>query len=902
MGFTLASAGGLSAQAVRGSLEGKVLSPDGAPLVGAEVLVTGSALIGSRVVRTDTRGVYRVTLVPVGRYAVRISAIGYRAVVVRRVAVELGRTTNLEAIRLERQAVELPEIVVEASRVLLDPTTTAIDGTLRTEVFAELPIARDYRSIAALLPLANTSYLGDEVNVAGASGSDNMYFVDGVNVTNEYTAVGGTNLPYNFVEAIELKEGGYEAEYGQTLGGILNVITRTGTDEWHVGGNGFFTNSTLAGEPRPGLAGLRVDRFATYDVGFSASGPIVRNRLRFYGAYNPSIERKNLEFPGLGSRDDVRTAHHLAAKLSWQASQHTDVTLSAFGDPTVHESIGPANLVALPTALANPDPFLGHEESGGLNVALKTATELPGPIVLEVLGYRHRRRGNRAGRTSVGRTEPLVRDLTTGEWSGGWGWYQESSGTRTGAMAIATLLARGHAVKLGVAYEDVRLRVLTDNTADGLGVIHVVGPDRFRVYVGKRNQNVRNRLPTFFIQDSWLVADRLRLNAGLRWDGQYLGTVGGPVVQSITDQWQPRIGIVLQPGVPGSQKITASFARYYQQLPLLPSTFAHAPWESRDLIYSADPRLYPDSLLFERVYADPANTDQAGVEGLRGEHLDEVAVGYEILLGRRFEIGVHGMYRHLRETIGAAYDADRVTAKGDTGSFVAGNPGRGALDFISPERRDYLALALAVEYRGAHIDLGGSYVLSRNYGTYTGLYGSDLGLPAPKRTLMRDFPSQVPYSAGLLPNDRPHVVKAYGSFRTAAGVTVGVFFTWQSGTPLSVFGRGPLGPIFLVQRGSAGRTPSIWDWSFRFTYDVGRLGLGVPRGRVLLDVLHLASRRAVVQVDQVAFLELDDPTLDPFRASYEELVVHQGTPNPDFGRAIAHQPPMTVRLGLEVRF
>lgn len=897
---------GMFAQDIPSRIEGSVLSSDGTPLAGAEVVVTGPALVGPRVVRTNEHGYYRVLLVPVGHYTVRISALGHRPVVIDQVTVELSRTTTLGAIRLEGQAVELPEMVVVADRVRLDPTTTAIGGTLRAESFTELPIERNSRSIAALLSLANTSYLGDEVNVVGASGSDNMYFIDGVNVTDGYRAASGTTLPYNFIDAIEVKQGGYEAEYGGALGGILNVITPSGTDTWQVGANGYFTNSTFAGESRPGLADLRVDRFATYDVGLRAGGPIVRNRLRFYGAYNPSIERKDFEFPGLGSRQDVRTAHYLAAKLSWHASQHTDMTLSVFGDPTVHESIGPANAIdVLPASLANPDPFLGHEETGGVNVALKVAATPRDNVVLEVFGYRHGRRENRAGRTSLGRTEPLVRDRITQEWSGGWGWYQETSAVRTGAKVAATLLVGRHTVKSGVGYQDNRLRVLTDNTVDGLGVIHVVAPELFTVLIGRRNQTVHNRVPTVFLQDSWLAADRLRVNAGIRWDGQYLIGVDGSVVQSIADQWQPRIGIVFQPGSLGSQKVTASFARYFQQLPLFMSTLAHAPWESRLRTYRLDPRLYPDSFVAEVTLADPLRPDIVEVQGLRGEHVDEIVAGYEVLTsGRRFKLGVHGMYRRLRETVGGAFDADRMGPTGVPGSFVPGNPGRDELDFVLPERRRYLAFTLTVEYRGTRLAAGGSYVLSRNHGNYTGLYGSDAGRAAPSFSLMNDFPSQGPNSTGLLPNDRTHVFKVYGSYRLTEALTAGAFFTWQSGTPLSVFGAGPLlRPIFLVQRGSAGRTPSIWDLNLRVTYDVGRLVPSVHRGRVLLDVLHLGSQRKVVRVNQVAFLGLKDSnSLDPLRAPYEELVENQDTPNPDFETGVAYQPPLMVRLGFEVGF
>ncbi|MCH8244120.1 MAG: hypothetical protein IH897_16140, partial [Planctomycetes bacterium] len=78
---------------------------------------------------------------------------------------------------------------------------------------------------------------------------------------------------------IEVKQGGYQAEYGRAHGGIVNVITHSGSNDFRVGGFGFFTNSTFAGDPTPGLLDLNVDAFSTYDVGVSLSGPLVRDRL-----------------------------------------------------------------------------------------------------------------------------------------------------------------------------------------------------------------------------------------------------------------------------------------------------------------------------------------------------------------------------------------------------------------------------------------------------------------------------------------------------------------------------------------------------------------------------------------------------------------------------------------------
>lgn len=130
--------------------------------------------------------------------------------------------------------------------------------------------------------------------------------------------------------------------------------------------------------------------------------------------------------------------------------------------------------------------------------------------------------------------------------------------------------------------------------------------------------------------------------------------------------------------------------------------------------------------------------------------------------------------------------------------------------------------------------------------------------------------------------------KALGSYLVSFGLSIGAFFTWQSGTPLNeggpsenCAGAGPLAPVFLVPRGTAGRTPSTWDLSMRFAYPLGPYGR--VRSRLVLDVLHIGNPRELLVTDQLRLLE----------GSAE---------NPSFGAALVHQPPMTVRLGLEVGF
>jgi hypothetical protein len=138
-------------------------------------------------------------------------------------------------------------------------------------------------------------------------------------------------------------------------------------------------------------------------------------------------------------------------------------------------------------------------------------------------------------------------------------------------------------------------------------------------------------------------------------------------------------------------------------------------------------------------------------------------------------------------------------------------------------------------------------------------------------------------STGLLPNDRTHVFKLAASRRLGYGVSAGTSFSWASGTPLNEWGNAYAGNIFLRERGTNGRTPSIWRWDVRFIYELPEQNRIRPR--VTLDFLNIASRREPVVLDQVRYL-------DPART----------LENPDYMAPLAFQPPVAVRLGMEVAF
>jgi hypothetical protein len=348
------------AQQVTGNLEGRILSLQGEPLAEVNVVINSPSLQGERGAVSDARGYFRAVAIPAGVYTVKISHIGYQGIIYENIAIQLGKTTTLGEIRLAPKSIEMPEVVIYGANPVIDPTSTTVGANLTSSTFAPLPTERNFRSVVTLLPQANTSYLGDETNIAGSTGLENIYFIDGMNVTDPYRGVSSTNLPFNFVREIEVKTGGYEAEFGRALGGIINVITYSGGNKFHGNIFGFYTGNRLVAEARRGLIKVNTDAFARYDLGFSLGGPILHDKLWFFTAYNPNFEREEVEIPGIGVHDDKKTTHIFSGKLSWHASANTNLAFTVVADPSErtrvgHNSPAPFN----PSGLKNIDPFLG---------------------------------------------------------------------------------------------------------------------------------------------------------------------------------------------------------------------------------------------------------------------------------------------------------------------------------------------------------------------------------------------------------------------------------------------------------------------------------------------------------------------------------------------------------------
>jgi hypothetical protein len=532
--------------------------------------------------------------------------------------------------------------------------------------------------------------------------------------------------------------------------------------------------------------------------------------------------------------------------------------------------------------VANPDPYLENYTAGGNNIMIDARQVANQNLILQGSFSWTTREQKHEPMTQVGATEVYFYDGLTGTVSGGTGQKSDVKASSLDVKLSGTALFGEHILKAGVEYRQTVL----DNqlTWDQLSKLDDTTFIAAHTY---SNGEIRNHVPSVFVQDSWSVNSHLRITGGLRWDGLFIIASNGDLVTRVLHQFQPRLGVVFLPGNDESHKIFASIGRYTEDLLLYGSTFYHIADAYQVLRqFNHDPRVNPaggDTLGYF------PSTVKPGIQDLYGQYYDEITLGYEQLLADDLKVTMKGTYRTLREVI------DDAEAPVGSGQFYYGNPGEGVLSAYPHPRRDYTALEVTLEKGwGSRFSLLASYVLSRTYGNYYGFYLQELGASAPNASPQFDYLDLYNGNAtGLLPNDRTHIFKLNAAYRFDFGLTCATSFLWESGTPLSEYagtrGGGMNWVLNLVQRGSAGRLPSPWDFNLRFAYSPSFWNDTLLKPRLILDVFHLASQRQVVKQDELQYLNTD--------ANGNPV-----DPSPTYGTPQLFQPPMSVRLGMEVNF
>jgi outer membrane receptor protein involved in Fe transport len=460
-----------------------------------------------------------------------------------------------------------------------------------------------------------------------------------------------------------------------------------------------------------------------------------------------------------------------------------------------------------------------------------------------------------------------------------------------------------------------------------------------------------------FLQDSWSIFDKVTLNFGVRYDAQIIYGADGSLGLTLPNQWSPRVGIVYDFTQQGRSKLFANYARYYEGIPLdmadrsFPSepqaTSNHVGADSNGNVVCnptnptavapgggcttnagriPSPQQYANSAatapsqIWQRVGAskEPVDPD------LSPQSSDEYVVGgeYEVFQDARLTVS----YTH-REMHRAVEDMSRDEAN----TYFIGNPGYGIASDFPKAVRNYDAMTIA--FTKAYGDtwlLTASYVLSRLYGNYSGLFVPETGQLDPNITADFDLKSLLPNQLGPLPGDHTHQFKIFAAkdwlLPAAQDILTGLTFRARSGQPLNALGAHPIyGPsnVYIVPRGEGGMltttNPSSPNYGevtsqrgpWNNSIDL-RLGYSVKLAKattlaLTMDIYNIFDFQAATAQDPNYTFASVLPCLTGtapscLKQSNGAAFNARTMLNPNYGQPTAYQDPRQWRFGAKVTF
>lgn len=387
-----------SAWAATGGLRIVVSDPSGQPLAGATVKVSSPDSLVSKTAVTDASGRVRlIGLDPATNYTVEVSAPGHNEFKASNVAVvsgqdlsvgytigggvassaDSGAATNLDAV-----------IVTGASLAAIDTTSATVSTVLNLDIVESLPTGRNYQSYLQLVPGVKPSSGGNPssksgVNysdIGGAAGtsSDNVYFLDGVDVTDPSTGTFGANFNSEIIQEQQVITGGVPAEYAGGSGLVSKVVTKSGSDEWHGSLNYYLQNDSLVQKDKHNTSG----GYSTYDTAFTLGGPIIREKLWFFASYQKKYREDEVLSADTGQflRTVDNDGRYGFFKTTWQLTDNDRLTATFFNDPT--EISGSRT----PTTLNNRD---FAQKQGGDNYKIEYDRSWDN-LLVNVYGFSHK--------------------------------------------------------------------------------------------------------------------------------------------------------------------------------------------------------------------------------------------------------------------------------------------------------------------------------------------------------------------------------------------------------------------------------------------------------------------------------------------------------------------------------
>jgi len=924
-----------------GSIVGVVTDDAGAPLPGVTVEARGPALQGTKTTITANDGSYRLPLLPPGPYTVSASLpqFGHAEQTVQAL---LDRNVTAD-FRLRATARE--EVVVSGEALTIDPTSPTLGVNIGQRAIQNLPTGRDYSSVVQIAPGVSTDASNNNpdqstITVYGSSGAENAYLIDGANTTNIEYGLEGKQLNFEFIQEIDVKTGGYEAEYGRSTGGIINVITRSGGNEFHGDAFGYYDNDSLQADTKhvgETLQGTSVG-FTRDDWGADLGGYILKDRLWFFGAYD-RVTRKTTNAltagPFEGDEVESRSVRNLGSgKLTWGFAAGHTLVASFIQDPRTDSGAINDTNHTLNGELAT---FLGRQDFGGRDYSLRWDGLFGSSFAMSAQGARHEERNSIGPASGEGDTVEFIDTRADNFQTGGFGLIQKKNFRRNHFALSATGFLRNHEIKGGLEYEKDSAEVVKRMSGGQQVLIfdNETNPARpvyqhfywttpnattspFNAPLSQLNASVEHKIWTVYLQDRWSILSNLTLNVGVRWDRQEIIGATGVTQITLDKDFAPRVGIVWNPGRDSKTKVFGSFGLYYEEIPmdLVVRSFA---FERQPRVNNFDPTgIVPDpqadAILVDTPSVILGGSTEPTDPDLKNQYVREFIVGGEREVIPDLAVGAKYIYRDYGRVI------EDFLCMGD-GTYCIGNPGKGimkriftldsATTFPAPDpKRIFHGVQLDVTKRYSNNwQMIASYIWSTLKGNYDGEVApfTNVG-PDPNISAAYDYYDfftngqnrNVITNTGPLSNDRRHQFKVSAVYVTPFQLSLGVLAYYRTGTPLTRYGFSDVYgryEFFLTRRGAEGRTPDNYEADLHLGYPIR---LGPVTVNLIADVFNLVNAQRPILLDQrynISEFENADYVCGSNPGSADE-----DRCNVRYKQAFLRQAPRSLRLGARISF
>ncbi len=283
------------AQEQSGAIQGVIKDSSGAVMPGVTVEAR-NATGGVSTAVTNGEGVYRFPALPPGTYTVTANLDGFIPASSENAVLVLGKMLSIDLTLQPKGVTET--VQVRAESPLIDVKQNAAYATIQADTISRIPKGRDFQSILRQAPGAQDESKAGGIQIDGASGAENRWVIDGMDTTNLRTGVSGKTMLLDFVQEVQVKSSGYNAEFGGATGGVVSVITKSGTNAMHGQAGTYYTGNQFWGDrrtfnrfnpfntrvPESGLVNPD-DHYRYWSPLGDLGGPVFKDKLWYYAGF-----------------------------------------------------------------------------------------------------------------------------------------------------------------------------------------------------------------------------------------------------------------------------------------------------------------------------------------------------------------------------------------------------------------------------------------------------------------------------------------------------------------------------------------------------------------------------------------------------------------------------------------